>query len=471
LLLCLVGCATAPPAPQQQQQPTVTPPVISWEDKLTWILRLEDQRILRDPNPPPPLVLVPATNTRPQIVAPPPPSDLIRLLADPEARTRRRSALAVGRVGLAEGVEPLSKLLTEDEVEVRQMAAFALGLIGDPAARPALTAALKDASPIVQGRAAEALGLIGDRGDAMVVSAMVQAQIKAGALMGISPDDLTYPLAPPAEAVRLGLYALVRLGTYDALAAAALDANGQPVSTWWPVAYALQRFGDAKAAPALLKLLETPGRFTAAFAARGLGVTKAPAAVAPLQQIVEQRRADPAIVIQAIRALGTIGDRSAAPVLTRIVADAKADQTLRIEAMTALGAVVRSDSVDLMLDLVSDSSPGIRGAALRALARVDPDTFVATLSGLDPDRDWTVRTAQASALASLPNGQGVARLMSLLADQDLRVIPSVMAALVTAKAPTADRVLIDRLKADDFVVRAAAANGLAEMKLAAACRR
>jgi cyclophilin family peptidyl-prolyl cis-trans isomerase/HEAT repeat protein len=442
--------------------------VITWEDKLTWILRLEDQRILRDPNPPPPLILVPATNTRPQIIGPPPPSDLIRLLGDTEGRVRRRSALAVGRVGLAEGVEPLSKLLADEEVEVRQMAAFALGLIGDPAARPALTAALKDAQPIVQGRAAEALGLIGDRSDAAVVSAMVQAQIKAGAVMGISPDDLTYPLAPPAEAVRLGLYALVRLGSYDALAAAALDANGQPVSTWWPIAYALQRLGDAKAAPALLKLLATPGRFTAAFAARGLGVMKAPAAVSPLQQIVEQRRGDRAIVIQAIRALGTIGDSSVAPVLTKIVADGKADQTLRIEAMTALGAVVRSDSVDLMLDLVSDSSPGIRGAALRALARVDPDTFLTTLSGLDPDRDWTVRTAQAAALASLPNGQGVARLMSLLGDQDLRVVPSVMAALVTAKAPGVDKVLIDRLKADDFVVRAAAANGLGEMKLAAA---
>ena len=39
------GCATVPVAP------TVTPPVISWEEKLTWMMRLEDQRILRDPNP------------------------------------------------------------------------------------------------------------------------------------------------------------------------------------------------------------------------------------------------------------------------------------------------------------------------------------------------------------------------------------------------------------------------------------
>ena len=461
--LGLAACATVPTVPQ-----AVTVPVVTWEQKLGWIMRLEDQRILRDPNLSPQVVLVPATVDRPQIVAPPPPSDLIRLLSDPEARTRRRASLALGRVGLADAVEPLAMLLTDAEFEVRQMAAFALGLIGDPAARPALTLALKDADPTVQGRAAEALGLIGDKADAPLVSEMVQAHVKAGALMGIEPDDLTYPLAPPVEATRLGLYALVRLGSYDALAAAALDQQGAPVSAWWPVAYALQRLGDPKAAPALLALLETPGRYTAAFAARGLGVMKSQAAAPALRQVVDQRRGDPAVVIQAIRALAAIGDIAASPVLTRIVADGEANQTLRLEAMAALGAVATASGVDLMLDLVSDASPAVRGTAMRALARLDPDTFVATLSGLDPDRDWTVRAAQAAALGSLPAAQGVARLTMLLNDRDQRVIPAALAGLVTARAPEVERILLERLKGDDFVVRAAAANGLADLKIAAA---
>ena len=80
-------------------------------------------------NPPAPVILKPATRTEPALVAPPQPSDLIRLLSDSEARTRRRAALAVGRVGLAAGVEPLTRLLTDEELEVRQMAAFALGLL------------------------------------------------------------------------------------------------------------------------------------------------------------------------------------------------------------------------------------------------------------------------------------------------------------------------------------------------------
>src|SRR6478672_11616094 len=88
--LASTSCATAPPNPAA----VIKPPVVTWEEKLGWILRLEDQRILRDPNPPPPVILAPATKGRPAIVAPPPPSDLLRLIADQEARTRRRAALA-----------------------------------------------------------------------------------------------------------------------------------------------------------------------------------------------------------------------------------------------------------------------------------------------------------------------------------------------------------------------------------------
>jgi cyclophilin family peptidyl-prolyl cis-trans isomerase/HEAT repeat protein len=462
LCLVLASCATVPSAPVA---PTpVAPPEITWEDKLGWILRLEDQRILRDPNPPPPRILVPATQTTPAIVALPPPSDLIRLLGDSEARTRRRAALAVGRVGLREGVAPLAGLLTDPEPEVRRMAVFALGLIGDPSARPALTPLLADADPIVQGRAAEALGNIGDRSDASAIAAMTEAHIKAGAFTGIMPDDLGYPLTPPVEAARLGLYALVRLNDFAAIAATALDAKGQPVSNWWPVAYALQRPGDARAAPALLALLNTPGRYTAAFAARGLGVIKAHMAGNALRQIVEQRRLHPAIVIQAIRSLATIGDTAAVPVLEKIALDAKSNPQLRFEAMNSYAQLVTMEKVDLLLDLVSDPTPGIRGAAMRALARLDPETFLGALSGLDIDRDWAVRVAQATALGTIPSEFSLARLTLMLKDRDQRVIPAVLAALVATRTPGVDKILMEHLKTDDFAVRAAAATGLAELK-------
>src|SRR5437867_2470637 len=119
---------------------------------------------------------------------------------------------------------------------------------------------------------------------------------------------------------------------------------------------------------------------------------------------------------------------------------------------------------------MSDTAPAIRGAAIRALAAIDTETFLTTLSGLDPDRDWTVRVAQAEALATLPGSQGEARLVAMLQDRDQRVVPAVLRALMTAKAANAQTILTDHLKADDFVVRATAANGLLELKTTGAAR-
>jgi cyclophilin family peptidyl-prolyl cis-trans isomerase/HEAT repeat protein len=463
LTLIAAACASAPTS----SRGTPTVPVITWEQKLGWMVRLEDQRILRDPNPPAPVVLKPATQREPALIAPGPPSDLLKLLNDSEARVRRRAALAIGRVGLPEGVEPLTKLLDDGDVEVRQMAAFAMGLIGDPAARPALLAALKDSQPVLQGRVAEALGQIGDRSDADAIGAMVQAHIKAGALTGLASDDLTYPLSTATEAVRLGLYALARLGAYDALAAAVL-VNGQPVSTWWPVAYALQRAGDPRAAPALMALVNTPGRYTASFAVKGLGSTKAMQAAPLLRQIVEQRTLPLPVVIQAVRSLTTIRDSAAVPVLTKVVVDGSSDPTLRVEAVTAFGALVTAEHVELLLDLISSSVPAIRATALQALARVDPPTFLTALASLDADREWSVRVAMANALGTLPSAQSLPRLTVMLQDPDQKVVPAVLAALASSKATGVDRILLDRLASPDLSVRAAAASALADLKITAA---
>jgi cyclophilin family peptidyl-prolyl cis-trans isomerase/HEAT repeat protein len=439
-------------------------PAVTWQQKIGWIVRLEDQRLLRNPTPAPPAVIRPATPTSPEVLGLPEPSDLVRLLDDRDARVRARAALAIGRVGLVEGIDALSRTIQDTDADVRQTSAFSLGLIGDASARPVLLAALADPSPVVQGRAAEALGQIGDRNDAGVVAMMVRGFVAAGALSNVMPDDLTYPLSPEVEAARLGIYALVRLGSYDALASALLDQGGQPVSRWWPVAYAFQRIGDARANGALLALLNTPGRYTAAFAAKGLSRMASPEAVAALRQIVEQRRAPQAVVIEAMKSLAASGATAAAPALLAIVGDRASDRALSEEAMAAFGSLAGREHSGVLLDLLSHPAPAVRGAAVRALARIDPDTALSALASLDPDPDWTVRVAQAQALGGLSGSRGALRLRSMLGDEDVRVVPAVLSALVASRAAGVEQLALDRLAAKDFVLRSTAATALADLK-------
>jgi len=464
---CLVAvaasaCASAPPAaPVKAAGP-------SFEQKMASILRLEDHRVLREAAPPAPPPAPPPAAVRGKkpaaVVAPPPPAppDLIRLLSDEEARIRRRAALAIGRVALAEGAQPLVGVLADTDPEVRQVSAFALGLIGDKSAREPLVRALADPSPLVQGSAAEALGLIGDTADADAVGRMVAQIVQSPALAQPPAEEDDVRRDTPSAAARLGIYALVRLKAYPQLAAAVLDGSGQPRVRWWPVAYALQRLEDARALPALLTLAKDQNAYTRAFAVKGLGTLKDAAALPVLMPLLTS--GDRSVLIETVRALGRIGDRSAAEPLLRLVNAAATDPFVRLEAVGAIGSLDVPAVADTLLDLLSDPSPAIRGAALRSVATRDPENFMAVLSGLDPDTHWSVRAALATILGTLTVDAALPRLEPLLADADQRVIPFALAALVKLKAPKATAILFERLKADDPIVRAAAATGLAELK-------
>jgi cyclophilin family peptidyl-prolyl cis-trans isomerase/HEAT repeat protein len=451
--LLAAGCASAPP---------VKAPVVPPEQKLADIIRLEDQRILREVPPPPPAP-PPGRKQKARVPPPPPTPDLIPLLSDPDVVVRRRAALAVGRVALPEGVAPLLPLLKDPDPDVRQMAAFALGLIGDRTASPSLQALLTDTSYIVRGRAAEALGLVGDAASAAAIAAMVKDAAAQGHVDAVEPDLERYPMEPPLEAFRLGVYALVRLKAYDALASAVLD-GARPITPWWPVAYALSRIEDARAVPALTSLLAGNGTYSRAFAARGLGVTKAEGAVDALIGQIEPGRLNPLIAVSAIRALAQIGDARAGGALMALLSAPNIDPAVRLEGVVALGTLKAPGAADVLMDLAGDAWPSMRAAALRALAETDPNAFVFALSGLDPDAHWSVRAALAGALANLPAEVAEPRLTSMLSDTDRRVIPAVLSAMVRAKLPSAEAALRKHLDDPDVVIRMTAARELGALK-------
>jgi cyclophilin family peptidyl-prolyl cis-trans isomerase/HEAT repeat protein len=437
LSLACVSCS-APAAPIQAP----APPAAVFEQKMKWVLQLEDERQLRGNG-----------------------GDLLALLSDPEARIRRRAALAIGRVGLAEGIPGLTTLLQSDtDPEVRQMAVFAMGLIGNAAAAPALMTALSDSDPVIQGRAAEALGQIGHKAAAQPITDVIAAHVNGGALNGINPDDMGYPKASGVEAIRLGAFALVRLGSYDGLASAFLDPAGKPRSRWWPVAFAFQRVNDPRAAGVLLDLFSGEGQLTRSFAARGLGASKDQRAAAPLLAAAEDAGQPVAVRIQAVRAIAALGDARGGPVMRRLIASNKIDQNLQLEAIIALSRLRDPAAVEMLIDLVSAAWPSARAAALNALAKTDVETFISAISALPPDDHWSVRAALAGTLADLGRERAQAPLTAMLEDQDQRVIPAVLNALAAINATNAAQEFVERLKSDDPAVRAAASRGLATIK-------
>lgn len=439
-----VACATAPP-------PVVAPPPPTDAQKMAAILQLEDRRTLVD------AVITPASI-----------SSMTALLADGEGRVRRRAALAAGRVGHTDAVGPLSGLVAGDrEPEVRAMAAFALGLIGDASAAAALLPALGDPDARVQGRAAEALGLIGHKAASGSIAGMAAAHVKAGVIAGLASDDETTPAASAAiDAVRLGVYALVRLEAFDDLRAVVIGADGQPVSDWWPFAFAMQRLARPAALPTLRTWLTKGGAVTRAFAIRGLATLKD----ADSRDTFERLAADAAqplgVRVQAVRAVAALGDRRSVPALTPLVVSG-APNVLRLEATAALGAVADPAGAELLVDYLEDRWPSMRAAAQAALAKADPDTFMTVLSGIDVDREWRVRAALATTLGTLGPDTAALRLGQLARDDDAKVRAAALTSLAAVKAPGAAERLAAALADADPVVRMAAARGLEVLKAAA----
>jgi len=141
------GCGSAPPVTLPTTDPNLALDM-KIEQKVSWMLQLEDRRILKVPAPPAPAPPpAPPSRARGRAAATPAPApvltpDLTKLLTDSEPRVRRRAALAIGRVGLPAGVEPLVTALSDNDPDVRGMAAFGLGLIGEASAAAPLIKSL-----------------------------------------------------------------------------------------------------------------------------------------------------------------------------------------------------------------------------------------------------------------------------------------------------------------------------------------
>jgi cyclophilin family peptidyl-prolyl cis-trans isomerase/HEAT repeat protein len=453
------GCSSASPAVVVTPPAPPAPP--SLDTKIGWVLRLENQRTLKDADAPSPNGVpgaAPAASPGFRQASVP---DLAELVLDTDSLVRRRSAIALGRVKDPAGLPLLQARLQDPVADVRAAAAFGLGLLADGRAVPPLSAALDDPSAVVKARAIEALGLIGDK---TAVPVIYRAASGCSALMAPLDPDADGPATDELTICRLALFALVRLQNYDGIAAITLDPSGRPVSRWWPVAYALQRINDPRAADALRSLAAVPSVYTAGFALRGLTTLKDRASLALARGLAGRRDGDVKVRIAAVRLLGAIGDESDTKLLLPMLGEGGTGTPLGLEVIAALGTIGKAAAFDTLVDLFGDPQPAVRSNALAAAAKVDPDRFVVILSGLGRDRDRSVRAALASVLATLPSAGVRPALLDLAADEDAAVQSAALQALSVVKAPELQERLNAALLAADYVVRSTAARLIGETK-------
>ena len=386
--------------------------------------------------------------------------ELERYLRDPDRGVRRRAALAAGRVGDATSVPTLVELMNDSDAEIRQMAAFAMGLIGDRSAVERLVPSLKDADATVRARAAEALGRIGDPRAAADVVKMIEGAIPKNApLVTVRGDDPGSASDPWLE-LRLGLFALARLKDVKA-AESVLMSAGKPRFDWWAATWTAMRLETPTFRPLLVAAASASDPLSRAFAARGLGALKDPVSIDLLAAL--SRDPDEVVAVNAVRALVAVGDAKGVPAVAAALGANSV--TLKWEALQALALLPPDRALrGRVVPFVGHDRPWMRAAGLRALARIDRDEFSLVLSGLDPDPDWSVRAALATALGDAGTEISIGILFSMLKDPDPRVLAVVLEAMRKARGADAADTLKGQLEHPDFAVRAAAAEGLAELK-------
>ena len=221
------------------------------------------------------------------------------------------------------------------------MAAFALGLLADTTAVPALTTALQDAEPRVRGRAAEALGRIGatevggrGRPDGGELREAGRDRVDA-------PDDEKWPETPEADAVRLGLFALVRQKATSRWPPRCSMRSGTRRG-WWPVAFALQRIDDPRAHSGAAAAV--PRRPALHASVRGARPRRAKdrrgRRSARWRSLGRRQDVRVEVSVSAVRALAQIGAPAAAEPLVALASEpAVDDPNVRLEAVTALGTL------------------------------------------------------------------------------------------------------------------------------------
>ena len=331
----------------------------------------------------------------------------------------------------------LVTLMNDGEPEVRQMTAFALGLDRRPTRGGALSFALADAEPIVRARAAEALGRIGDaRAASPSWSSVIRRPLPTDApVLTVRGDDPGSARDPWLGAAP-GLFALCAPQGRAPRRSPCWWTGASSRFDWWAATWTAMRLeSPGLQARCCWRPRPPPTRSLARLAARGLGALKDRGASTRSRPLAARPGRQASSSARCARS-GCCGDAPGRPAGGRAPGSSASalrcarrrcwpwPRCLRTARLRAARGRARSGT----------RSPGVRGAALQALARIDREEFALVLSGLDPDPAWSVRAALATALGIAGDEVSQARsCYAMLKDDDVRVLPVVLEALRKAR--------------------------------------
>jgi cyclophilin family peptidyl-prolyl cis-trans isomerase/HEAT repeat protein len=274
---------------------------------------------------------------------------------------REMLALTLGRVQDRRGVAVLKALLIDDVAAVRRAAALSLGLLEDSSALPNLLRAVVDPDRETGARAVEAVARCG--GTAVEVGEALADLGEAEVWARMAPSLFRFQ---DEAALPLAALALERAAPSEATADA---PDARALAT-----YALSRSRDAVVADDLRPLLTDPDPRVRTWAARGLGRTGDPPVDLPrLLLLLDDPQEGP--VIEALRAaFRWVAAGAAAPPdawrapLARLLTDSRPGvQIVATEA--AAGWMLDATLGPILLEHARAGTPGVRAAALGALAR------------------------------------------------------------------------------------------------------
>ena len=390
--------------------------------------------------------------------------EVVTRLSDPSPRIRLRAVVALGRIGSPAGEPHLVTTLLDSDPDMRAVAAFSLGILEGALSDEALAGlenALSDVDSRVRGRAAEALGRKGSE----TVSVQIAAGLRARLPGGTSPvqwgEDIerSQPKMPHLD-LRLGLFALAQKQNLRSAWSILATEQSQPRFIWWPAAWSSAQFRAEELAPLLLHYAGSNDPYLRALGARGLARLPREQSEGAIIQLLTD--ADEKVRVEAVRAAATLGLNTTVPRLLKVLSE---DTTfVKVEAIRALATLPDPRAVDPLIHQTSDPNPWLRSAALRAVAFQDRASFWLLLSGMDPDGDWSVRADLAGLLGQIGGDRATALLKQMVDDRDFRVRPAAIDALVQASPSDVAPILLEHLKAEDPFERAAAANGLGELR-------